>query len=294
MKKEYTLKQDGFRGIWFEGTTNRDKVIIYMGGAGCDEKVTLEMSQYLVKAGYSVLCLGFYLWKGLPNKMYNIPVEYVERAVAQLKQNGFEKIALHGISTGAGYALLCSSLIPEISCTIAVVPYDYVMEGVAGTIFPKNCSVYTYKGKDIPYSKFPILHSNLLKELKKYFAIPKSERKGLMRYSYDTSEHAERGRIKVENMNSDVLLLGVNNDDCWPSDMAVPRIRKVLEDNHYSHNIKAMVYEKGSHFIGCAEVPQKLKKLMKTMFPNEKRFPSECREARVDSQKQILDFLNKW
>lgn len=54
--------------------------------------------------------------------MYNIPVEYVERAVIELKRNGFEKIALHGISTGAGYALLCSSLIPEISCTIAVVP----------------------------------------------------------------------------------------------------------------------------------------------------------------------------
>ena len=52
MKKEYTLKQDGFRAIWFEGTVNRDKAIIYMGGAGCSEEVTLEMSQYLVKAGY--------------------------------------------------------------------------------------------------------------------------------------------------------------------------------------------------------------------------------------------------
>ena len=294
MKKEYTLKQDGFRAIWFEGTVNRDKAIIYMGGAGCSEEVTLEMSQYLVKAGYSVLCLGFYLWKGLPNKMYSIPVEYVERAVSELKRNGFNKIAIHGISTGAGYALLCCSLIPDINCTLAVVPYDYVMEGVAGTVIPKNCSVYTYKGKDIPYSQFPILHDHLLNGLKKYFAISKSERKGLMRYSYDTSEHAECGRIKVENMNSDVLLLGVNNDDCWPSDMAVPRIQKALEENLYQHRVIALVYEKGSHFIGCAEVPKKLRKLMKIMFPNEKRFPQECNEARKDSQERILAFLKDW
>ncbi|MGN0608695.1 MAG: acyl-CoA thioester hydrolase/BAAT C-terminal domain-containing protein [Oscillospiraceae bacterium] len=294
MKKEYTLKQDGFRAVWFEGTKSRDKAIIYMSGAGCGEEVTVEMSQYLVNNGYSVLCLGFYLWKGLPKKMYSIPVEYVEKAVAELKRNGFGKIAIHGMSTGAGYALLCSSLIPEITCTIAVVPYDYVMEGVAGSIFPKNCSVYTYKGKDIPYSKFPILHISLLKELKKYFAIPRSERKGLMRYSYDTSEHAECGRIKVENMNSDILLLGMNNDDCWPSDMAVPRIKKILEEQNYPHRVKALVYEKGSHLIGCAKIPQKLKKLVPFMFPNEKRFPKECIEARKDSQKQILDFLCKW
>lgn len=294
MKKEYTLKEDGFRAIWHEGKENRDKVIIYMNGACCGENVTLEMSQYLVKSGYSVLCLGFYLWKGLPKKMYSIPVEYVERAIAELKGNGFHKIAIHGISTGAGYALLCSSLIPDITCTLAIVPYDYVMEGVRGGLFPLKHSVYTYKGKDISCSKFTVLHSNLIKELRKYYAIPKSERAGLMRYCYDTSEHAKQGRIRVENMNSDVLLLGMQNDDCWPSDMAVPRMAKVFAECNYPHRVKSFVYDKGSHFIGCAKVPQKLKKVMGIIFPNEKRYVKECDAARRDSEKQILDFLNEW
>lgn len=294
MKKEYTLKQDGFRAVWQEGTHNRDKVVIYMNGAECDEDVTLEVSQYLVKNGYSVLCLGFYLWKGLPRQMYGIPVEYVERAVAELKRNGFDKIAIHGISTGAGYALLCSSLIPDISCTLAVVPYDYVMEGVKGKLFPANCSVYTYRGEDIPYSKFTVLHKNLIKELGTYFAIPKAERKGMTRYSYDTSEHAEQGRIKVEDMHSDVLLLGVNDDDCWPSDLAVPRMEKVLLEHNYPYRVKALVYEKGSHAIGCAEMPKMLKKMMRLMLPNEKKYPEECEKARKDSERQILEFLREW
>ena len=95
-------------------------------------------------------------------------------------------------------------------------------------------------------------------------------------------------------MNSDVLLLGVNNDDCWPSDMAVPRMEKILEKSNYPHRVKALVYEKGSHFIGCADVPEKLKRLKNIMFSNEKRFPNECNKTRKDSQKQILDFLNEW
>lgn len=294
MKKEYTLKQDGFRAVWHEGTENRDKVIIYMNGAGCGEDVTHEMSQYLVENGYSVLCLGFYLWKGLPKKMYSIPVEYVERAIAELKCNGFHKIAIHGISTGAGYALLCSSLISDITCTLAIVPYDYVMEGVRYSLFPVKHSVYTYKGKDIPCSKYTVLHSNLINEFRKYYAIPKAERTGLMRYSYDTSEHAEQGRIKVENMNSDLLLLGVKNDDCWPSDMAVPRMEKILAECNYPHRVKSLVYDRGSHFIGCAEVPQKLKKFMGILCPNEKRYAKECDAARKDSEKQILEFLKEW
>lgn len=45
MKKEYNLKDDGFRAVWFEGVKHRDKVIIYMHGAGVDEKTTIEASK---------------------------------------------------------------------------------------------------------------------------------------------------------------------------------------------------------------------------------------------------------
>ena len=85
MKREYILEKDGFRAIWFEGNENRDRVIIYMSGAGINEKMTIDASKYLRDAGYSILCLGFYLWDGLPKEMWRIPVEYVERAVAELK-----------------------------------------------------------------------------------------------------------------------------------------------------------------------------------------------------------------
>ncbi len=33
MKNSYTVKEDGFQAYWFEGTTNREKVIIWMHGS---------------------------------------------------------------------------------------------------------------------------------------------------------------------------------------------------------------------------------------------------------------------
>lgn len=59
------LEKHGFEGIFFPGTISPDKVIIAAGGASCDEKTSVSMSGFLRKAGYNVLVLGFYLWKGL-------------------------------------------------------------------------------------------------------------------------------------------------------------------------------------------------------------------------------------
>lgn len=57
MKKEYTLEQDGFRGIWFEGKENKEKAVIYMHGAAVGEKMTLDASKYVRSDTCGALCL---------------------------------------------------------------------------------------------------------------------------------------------------------------------------------------------------------------------------------------------
>lgn len=301
MKKRYTLKEDGFCAVWFEGSKYRDKVVIYMSGAKCDEKTTVEASGYICEAGYSVLCLGFYLWKDMPKEMYGIPVEYVERAVAELKKNGFDQIAIHGISTGAGYALLCASLIPEISCTIAGVPYDYVMEGMKNDLFPLELAVYSHHGESLPYSRYTCMDKGLLKALKGFFKVKKQRGYHLThisRYAYDTADENEASRIKVENMKSDVLLMAPDYDDCWPSEQAVPRMERILREHQYPYRVKAIIYENASHAIGMDMENLKnngvLKWILGMMLPAEKKHPQACESARKDSKQQILVFLKEW
>lgn len=301
MKEKYTIKEDGFCAYWFEGNKYRDKVVIYMSGAKCDEKITIKSSQYLREAGYSVLCLGIHMWNGMPNELYNIPVDYVELAVKELKRNGFKNIAIHGVSTGGAYALLCSSLIPDISCTISGVPYDYIMEGMKNDLFPLGFAVYSYQGKSLPYSRYTCVDKGLLNAVKQFFKCKKQKGYTMnhtMRFAYDTSEENEASRIKVENMKSDVLLFAPNYDDCWPSEKAVPRIVRILKEHNYPYRIKVKIYENASHGIGIDDeifFKNPIKKiLIYSKLPNEKKHKQECDFARKDCSQQILNFLYEW
>ena len=58
-----------------------------------------------------------------------------------------------------------------------------------------------------------------------------------MRFGYDEMEKKQfpEARIKVENMHDDVLFLAIKDDDVWPSDVAVPRMLKVLKEANYPY-----------------------------------------------------------
>ena len=154
-----TLETDGFTALWYPGRISPEKAIIAVGGASCDERTSVLMSRFIREAGYNVLVLGFYMWKGLPKDLVSIPVDYAERAAKWLKEKkGISKIAMTGTSTGAGYTLLSASLIPEISCVIPVVPYDYVNEGTKQTLkgyVELHRSQYTWHGADVPLHAHP-------------------------------------------------------------------------------------------------------------------------------------------
>lgn len=298
-----TLSREGFEARWFPGTICREKAIIAVGGASCDERTSIAMSGFLRKRGYSVLVLGFYMWKGLPKDLVSIPVDYVEKAVHWLKEKkGILKIAMTGASTGAGYTLLAASLISEISCVIPVVPYDYVSEGTKQTLkgyAELHKSQYTWHGTEVPYTPIRILdEKGMLWWLNAARKAPGYGLAGFMRYGYDLTRDwlNPEARIRVEDMQADVLLLAVRDDDCWPSDEAVPRMVEVLKNAGYPHRVESHVYEKGSHALtdGLDSMSGFAKWALKHMITAEKKYPRECEEARQDSFRRILAFLEKW
>ena len=292
-----TLEQNGFVGIYYPGSIHPEKAVIAAGGASCDEKTSVSMSRFLRKAGYNVLVLGFYGWKGLSKELVSVPVDYVEKAVKWLKQEkGIKGVAMTSVSTGAGYTLLAASLIPEIGCVIPVVPFDHVMEGTTNNFKRLHRAVYTWHGEDVPYSTWTLIDQGLVKV---FSGAIKDKRYGLrrfMRYGYDHNPLTEESRIKVENMHADVLFLAAKDDDAWPSDIAVPRMMKVLQEANYPYRAEAHVYEKASHALadGLDEMTGYARWAFQNLLPAEKKFQKECEEARQDSFRRILKFLEEW
>jgi len=290
MKKFYNVQDDGFQAYWFEGTTNKDKVIIWMHGSSMNEKHCIADSEYLRQKGYSTLVLGFYCWKGMSKKLRAVPVDYVEKAVEELKRNGFTKIGIHGISSGAAYALLCASLIPDISLVISICPFDYVME--EPKIFRKltGRAWFSYHGKDCPCSLYTGQRENgFFGSLLAYRKQDTEHQNEFLRSLYENATLTEESRIKVENMKAHVLMVAPERDNEWPSPTAVRRMEKKLSDAGYPYRVKAIVYPYASHLLGTYP-PESWKKA----FPAEKKWPRECDEARKDCFEQEFQFLQEW
>ncbi|OUM57663.1 hypothetical protein PIROE2DRAFT_17281 [Piromyces sp. E2] len=292
-----TIEKEGFMGVYYPGTYAPEKTIIAVGGAMCDELTSISMTRFLRQAGYNVLVLAYYYWKGHPNRdTVSIPIDYVEKAVHWLKttKSPISKIAMTGISTGAVYTLVSASLIPDIGCVIPVVPFDYVMEGSSVILNRYHRSIYKWHGKDIPYSPWSIADKGRLKLM---WRIMREKKLGQMtRYCYDHNKMQEESRIKVEQMHADVLLLAVKYDEAWPSAEAVERIVKVLKEAHYPYRLDYKIYEKASHVLadGLDELKGYVHWVLKHNMKNEKNFPKECEESRQDSFQRILKFLEEW
>ncbi len=227
-----SLEKEGFIAHYFPGTKEKNKVVIVVGGASCNEKTSIAMSGYLRRAGYNVL-----------------------------------------------------------------VPFDYVMEETSPGNKRLHCSVYTYKGENLPFTETPMLDKGMLNWLKMAANAKGYGLKRFMRFGCDYMSDSlnPESRIKVENMNADVLLLAVKNVDCWPSDVAVPRMLGVFEKNKYPHRVESFIYEKGSHALadGIAEMNGFTKLLVNTMIPTEKKYPKECEKARQDSFARIIKFIEQ-
>jgi len=292
MQQRFTVRENGFAGVFYPGSRGTDTIVIFVGGAACNEKVSTIASGFIREAGFSTLNLGFYLWKDTPKDLKQIPVDYVERAVKYLKEQYHpSRIYMTGASTGAAYTLLCASLVPDISGVAAVVPFDYVMEASS---FTKRygCSVYTYHGQDVPYSSNPIVDDGIPSLLKKCKAAG-YPLKRIMRFGYDQAPLTEEGRIRTENINGDLLLIGASEDDCWPSEVAVSRIEKILKAHNFPHKVRVVVYENCSHALGgdYDKSGAFIRFLMRLMMKNEKENPAGCNEAREKCKEEMLRFF---
>lgn len=294
MKKKYTVAEDGFVGYWHPADGHAGKAIIVFPGSGADYELTRKGSEFLRSAGWSCLLVAFAGWDGLPEDPVLAPVEYAEKAVMALKEAGYEKVGAYGISAGAKYAITAASLLPDISLVIAASPFDYTTEAFKGTT-ALNQSTFSFRGKPLPYDPTVTLHRNILSVLLRTALNKKYGMRRMLRGCYQENVQTEEARVKVENMHADFLMQCPGYDDCWPSDEAVPRMKKILDEAGYPYRVQATVYEKGSHLL-CGDLmasPEYLKS-MKKILQAEYADQAACNKAREDSMKEALVFLEGW
>ena len=278
-----SVKNEGFEGVLYQANGRKDKVVIVMSGSNGGLKITKQVAESYNKNGIPALALALFRTKQTPKELVSIPVEYVEKSIKYLKQQGYQKIGIDGMSKGSEMALLAASMFSDISCVIARVPSYFISEGLSGNgknRGPSGTSCWSYKGKDLPYAPYKSRTINILKILKE-----EKELK-LIKINSDKDVTPET-IIPVERINGPVLLISSKHDEVWPSYESATIIDKKLSSVSFPYIHKHLSLEYMSH-AALTDVSWLIKKGFKT----ERRNPKECAKDRIKMKQEILEWVN--
>ena len=303
---DFTIEKDGFYGAYFKCKNKTNSAIIACIGDDCKDYMTMCCVKWIMsKRNVNVLTMS-------PNHKdyshHNYPLERVLKAINFLNENGNDKIGIIGASTTATLALTCASYFKQITLTIALTPSDFIWQGFMQgkkdgyTEWPiENESLFTYQGKELPYMPFCYKHP----EYGKVMAEEAKNTKNMLASCklFDDSEKAhpiqEDEFIKVENINGILLLIGARDDSLWNTAKYIKRMEKRLNEKPHKCEVIAKVYDHGTHFVFPDGLLKKVfpvfnQAILKLVFKAAKDYPHECKETRIDIEKQVLNAIDKW
>jgi uncharacterized protein len=187
----------------------------------------------LAASGYVVLALAYFSnWNGqpagLPAALKDIPLEYVFRALDQLKtrpQVDARKIVLMGQSRGAELALLVGSLRNDIAGVVAFSPSSYVWHAVATPGAP----AWTLGGKPVPFRD--TLADPALAPGDWFVRAPPMA----------------SARIRVENIKGPVMLISSRDDKVWPASAYADEIAATLAG--HGRRVTNLQFDDASHLL---------------------------------------------
>lgn len=294
----------GFYGCYWP-VKNCKSVLIGMFGDDTEDLMAKSAVKWLQKTfGINVLTMS-------PDKKdyghHNLPLERFGRVIEYLKAQGNNKIGIVGASTTGMLALLAASYYSDITLTIALTPSDFVMEGFyqgnrdGRKEWPgEGESTVTWKGKPLPYLPYAYRHpeywDNIQKQSKTGGDIIAST--NLFIASEIAHPIREEEKIKVERIKGKLLLIGAEDDALWETAKYIRRMESRLGEKVHSCQAECFIYKHGTHFV----FPEGMVKtmlpfigdLLTMVFAAGRKYPRECRETRVDIEKQVVRIVRDW
>lgn len=278
-----TVKDNGFEGILLPGDGSKDRVVIVMSGSNGGMRLTKQCAMFYHRNGIPALALALFGTKGTQPFLDRVPVEFVENAIKWLKDLGYKKIGIDGMSKGSEMALIASSMFEDLSCVIVRVPSYFVSEGLVGKKKdkrPSGTSCWSYKGEELPYAPYKARTFNILKmflEEKEMHIITFNKDKDIKPESI----------IPVERIKAPVLILSSKNDTVWPSYESGVYLENRLNEMNFGYEYKHIAYEYMSHAMLT-----KLPLIYKLAFKVERNNPKGCKKDREQMQNELLKWVN--
>lgn len=286
---DFTVENHGFYGKLFKPAEDRfpGKALILYSGSDGRFALPCLVAKLFADHGLTVLAGAFWNVPGLPDTLNRIPLETAERAAQWLRNSGYEKIGLWGISMGAEFVLLAGIHMPElITCVVAASPICLSSQGLGHKMQIVPHSVFTWRSKELPYMPFTI--SRLTKKM--VFDYWRRSGDFGVRFCYDPLVAApqESCILPVERLGGPVLFISGGMDSMWPADESARILMRRLDEKGFAHEHRHLSYEHGSHYM----VPLHL--YSEKVFRAERLYKQDSERYKQDQLRETLAFLSRW
>ena len=279
-----TVKDNGFEGILLSGDGRKNKIVVVMSGSNGGMKLTKQCAEFYHRNGIPALALAIFGTKGTQPFLDRVPVEYVENAIKWLKEQGYERIGVDGMSKGSEMALVAASMFSDLSCVIVRVPSHFVSEGLKGKKKdkgPSGSSCWSYKGKELPYAPYKARTFNILKMFKE------EKEMHIITFNKDKDITPEC-IINIDNIKASVLMLSSKNDTVWPSYDSALYMEKRFSEIGFTYPYKHVAYDNMSHAL-VTDIPL----IYKLAFKAERSNAKGCSKDRELMKKELLKWVEE-
>ena len=270
----------GMVGAWFPPASDKDPLLLVLGGSEGGLRGAQPAARRLSEHGYGTLGLAYFDAPGLPAALKEVPLEGVEAAVDWLRaQPGLAKrpIAVFGVSKGGELALLLASRDPRLCAVVAGVPSNVVWAGIdmKNPAVPVTTASWSWQGKPlafVPYADGPFRGVRDL-------------------YERSLVKAAPEAAIPVEKIRGPVLLISGKADQLWPSTPMADAVMARLDARHFVWPHSHLAYDNAGHASVGPPLPAD--------SPNLKALaglggtPEGNNAARADGWPRIAAFLDQ-
>ena len=279
-----SVQTEGFESILYPGNGRKNKILIVMSGSNGGMSLTKQEAVYYHRHGFPALALALFKTKQTQPDLSRVPVEYVEKAIAWLKKQGYERVGIDGTSKGSEMALIAASLLSELSCVIARVPSHFVSEGLSGSgksKGPSETSCWSWRGKELPYAPYRSRSFNMMEMLKK------EKELHIISFNRDKDVTPET-LIPIEKIKAPILLISSTRDEVWPSFESATLMEQKLTEIGFPYSHRHISFDHISH-----ATLTKLPAIYKLAFKSERQHPRECAADREALKKELLAWAEK-
>lgn len=213
------IKNDNWVGrLFYRSTDYKTPCIIVVSGSDGGLEKSQNIAMLLASRGYVTLAISYFGMDGQTPYLDKIPLENIQQALQILSKDSHvesNRIGIYGRSKGAEYALLSISKFHQIKSAVLNAPSNQAYEGLRGKINSHHSS-WTFKGLEVPYTKFSIIKLLQSKIFSKYqTGIPDS-------------------LIDVHESDTKLLLIASTKDEVWNSMNSAIQISRTIPTENCS------------------------------------------------------------